>query len=129
VKIIEPGGFDSEWRGASANTIPSHPAYTEPENPCFKYRKIHDTTDMPFLGSAVNMAKALRKLADAPEVPLRVQFGSEALFLITSQAKKTIQEAEKFSAISHSTNRDGMDGEKYVREVILGSGNFDRNKD
>ena len=32
--IIEPGGFDNEWKGASAKTIPPHPAYTDAGNPC-----------------------------------------------------------------------------------------------
>ena len=37
--IIEPGGFDSEWKGSSAVRYPAHEAYTDPENPCAKFRK------------------------------------------------------------------------------------------
>ncbi|KAK0203589.1 hypothetical protein DFS33DRAFT_1261247 [Desarmillaria ectypa] len=32
--IIEPGGFDSEWKGTSAYHIPPHPAYTDDTNTC-----------------------------------------------------------------------------------------------
>ncbi|KAJ7583367.1 NAD(P)-binding protein [Mycena floridula] len=126
--IIEPGGFDSEWRGSSAQTLPPHPAYTEPQNPCAKFRKIHDSSDMPLLGSSHRMALAIIRLAGEPELPLRVQFGSEALFLVGTQAQKTISEGQKWAELSHSTNREDMDGEKYVKEILLGTGNFERNR-
>jgi hypothetical protein len=126
--IIEPGGFDSEWRGSGMEIIPPHQAYTSPTNPCFNFRKIHESHDMSFLGSAVNMAKALYKLADEPTLPLRVQFGSEALFLVRTQALKTAKEADEWAHVAHSTNREGMDGEEYVK-MLLSGGNFDRNKE
>lgn len=126
--IIEPGGFDSEWRGNSMKHAPVHPAYRDPSNPCAMFRAMH-AGRMENLGSSVRMAQALYKLADAPELPLRIQFGSESLFLIKTQATKTIREADRFAEVSHSTNREDMDGEQYVQKILLATGNFDRNKD
>lgn len=124
--IIQPGGFDSEWKGASAKIIPPHPAYTHAGNPCAQFRRLHEA-EFPFLGSATRMGEALYKLADEPKLPLRVQFGSESLFLVRSQAEKTIRDGEQFAAVSHSTNREDMDGEEYVKS-LMASGNFEKSK-
>ncbi|KAG7448697.1 NAD(P)-binding protein [Guyanagaster necrorhizus] len=125
--IIEPGGFDSEWKGTSAGHIPPHPAYTEDTNPCHMFHKIHESNG-PVLGSAARMGQTLYKLADEPTLPLRIQFGSEALFLVKTQAQKTISEAEKWGHVSRSTDKEDMDGEEYVKG-LMASGNFNRLKD
>ncbi|KAK0237927.1 NAD(P)-binding protein [Armillaria nabsnona] len=125
--IIEPGGFDSEWKGTSAHHIPPHLAYTDDTNPCHMFRKIHES-DRPVLGSAARMGRALYKLADEPELPLRIQFGSESLFLVKTQAQKTISDGEEWGHVSCSTDREDMNGEEYVKGLIA-SGNFNRLKD
>jgi len=121
--IIEPGGFDSEWKGSSAVRYPAHEAYADPENPCAKFRKLREA-NFETVGNARRMALALHKLADEPNLPLRIPFGTDAHFLISNQAKKTIQDADKYEEVSRSTDREDVDGKAWVRDVLLGSGNF-----
>lgn len=130
--IIEPGGFDSEWRGSSAKSIPAHPAYTDPSNPCASFRKLHEGAGagehLTFLNDAKKMARALYKLADEPKLPLRIQFGTESTFMVKTQALNTARDAETYAHIANSTVRDDMDGEKYVQDILLATGNFERNR-
>jgi len=58
------------------------------------------------------------------ELPLRVQLGSESLFLVKMQAQSTMDDAGQWAWISHSTNADDMDGENYVKQYLMGSGGF-----
>ncbi len=58
--IIQPGGFESEWRGSSATTIPIHPAYDTPTNPAALFRQIV-AADYPYLGSPSRMAEVRNK--------------------------------------------------------------------
>ncbi len=54
--IIQPGGFDSEWRGNSANILPIHPAYDYPTNPAAMFREL-GKADFAHLGSPNRMAE------------------------------------------------------------------------
>ncbi|KAF5389753.1 hypothetical protein D9757_006027 [Collybiopsis confluens] len=155
--IIEPGGFRSGWAaGPNTKVIPPHPAYTDPTNAASLFRKFHG--DIPLLGDATKMGKAVIRLADLSmgvrspltgvwagegvekgveeqrerfgsgglpvELPLRVQLGSESLFLVTMQARNTIEDSAKWAWVSHSTNADDMDGQGYVKQYLVGSGAF-----
>ncbi|KAF8920612.1 hypothetical protein CPB85DRAFT_496786 [Mucidula mucida] len=111
--IIQPGGFESEWRGSSATTIPIHPAYDTPTNPAALFRQIV-AADYPYLGSPSRMAEAIFKLASEPRLPFRIQLGTDSLFLIQSQAQETIRDAEKWAHVARSTDKADMDGEAYV---------------
>ncbi|KAF8900203.1 hypothetical protein CPB85DRAFT_1439647 [Mucidula mucida] len=112
--IIQPGGFDSEWRGNSANILPVvHPAYDYPTNPAAMFREL-GKADFAHLGSPNRMAEALFKLASEPKLPLRIQFGSDTLWLIKRQAQQTIAQAEKWAHVARSTDKEDMDGEAYA---------------
>jgi len=114
--IIEPGGFDTEWRKGSMITLPSHPAYAHPDTPSSQVRKILDT--VPFIGSAKRIGEAILKISAEPNLPLRLQLGSESLGLVKSKALKTVQDADKWEAVSHSTNLDGVDGVGYMQQIM-----------
>ena len=74
------------------------------------------------------MGEALYKLVDEPRLPLRVQFGGDSFkFIVKSQAERTIRYGQKFAAVSHSTNREDMDGEEYIK-LLMASGNFGEDK-
>ncbi|KAJ3971613.1 hypothetical protein EV361DRAFT_761926, partial [Lentinula raphanica] len=113
--ILEPGGFRSGWStGHNSKIVLPHPAYTDPSNPTSLFRQAHG--NFPYLGDPVKMAKAVIRLADLSlGLPLRVQLGSESLFLVRMQAQNTLEDAKKWEWISHSTNADDMDGETYVK--------------
>jgi len=117
--IIQPGGFETEWRNGSMVTIPPHPAYTDPDTPSSQFRAMHGS--VPYIGSPEKIGKAIMTLASEPNPPLRIQFGSEAIALVTSKARSTINEAEKWAELSHSTNKDDVDVESYMKQIAVAS--------
>jgi hypothetical protein len=123
--IIEPGGFTSQWAATSAQPVPLHLAYDDPANPSYQMRQYRQSLQDGSLGSPHKMADALLKLANEPELPFRIQFGSESLFIVRSQAKRTMEDAEKWAHVAHSTNEDGKSGKDYVLNRLLASGRFD----
>jgi len=70
------------------------------------------------------MGLALHKLAGEPQLPLRIQFGSDSHFLVSGQAMQTLADAEKYEEVSRSTDREEIDGKAWVREKLLGYSNF-----
>ena len=64
------------------------------------------------------MAKAIIKIADLPNPPIRIQLGSEALALARYVAEKTVLDGERWEEISRSTDRDGVDGKAYGTMVV-----------
>ncbi|KIY71937.1 NAD(P)-binding protein [Cylindrobasidium torrendii FP15055 ss-10] len=113
--IIEPGGFDSEWRLGKA--VPIHPAYDTATNSCKAMRAMHEQV-FTNLGTSESMAEALYKLSKEPELPLRVQLGSEALAIAQYQMKKTLEDSEKWAAFSRSTDKPEVDSIAYVEGIV-----------
>lgn len=106
--IIQLGGFRTEWGGSSLKIFPSPPQYTNPSSPCLQFRNaVFQGTGG--LGDPAKAGKAMIAIADMPSVPLRFQFGTESMVIVTGKAKETLQNAEKYAEIAHSTNVDGVD--------------------
>ena len=81
------------------------------------------TSGIPFIGSPEKAAKAFITLAEKrKELPLRVQFGSDALAIVRHTAMKTISDSEKLESISHSTNVDGIDSKEYTKNLLVALG-------
>ncbi|KAE9387551.1 hypothetical protein BT96DRAFT_948263 [Gymnopus androsaceus JB14] len=53
------------------------------------------------------------------KLPLRVQLGSQSLFLVKMQAQSTMEDVEQWAWISHLTNANDTDGENYVKQYPL----------
>ncbi|PPR01860.1 hypothetical protein CVT24_001341, partial [Panaeolus cyanescens] len=119
--IIEPGGFNTEWRGSNMSILPIHPAYDTPTNPVKQYRDMFNA--LPFIGNPERGAKAFLQLAGRRDLPLRIQFGSDSLAIVRHTAQKTINDTNKFEELSHSTNVDGIDPPTYTKQLLsyLGS--------
>ena len=123
--IIQPGGFNTEWRNLA--TIPLHPAYDTDNSLAKQQRTIlmGNGTDggIPFIGSPEKAAKAFITLADnRKDLPLRVQFGSDSLAIVRNTAMKTISDGEKMESVSHSTNVDGIDSNEYTKNLLVALG-------
>jgi len=121
--IIEPGGFNTEWRNMTV--IPPHPAYETDNSPTKKHRSIQGgaETSIAYIGSPIKAAKAFISLAEKKkDLPLRVQFGSDSLALVRHTAMKTISDGEKWEGVSHSTNVDGTDSEEYTKNLLAALG-------
>ncbi|KAJ4484454.1 hypothetical protein C8R41DRAFT_921705 [Lentinula lateritia] len=141
--------------GHNSKTIPPHPAYTDPSSPSSMFRQFRDQiprlgdpvkmakavirladlsvgvrSELPglWIGEGVEkvVAEHSSALPSSPiELPLRVQLGSESLFLVRMQAQNTLDDAKKWEWVSHSTNADDMDGESFVKKYLMGSRGFD----
>ena len=76
-----------------------------------------------FIGSPEKAAEAFITLAEKrKELPLRVQFGSDAYAIVQHTAMKTISDSEKVESISHSTNVDGIDAKEYTKNLLAALG-------
>ena len=115
--IIEPGGFDTEWRTGNMTILPQLPAYADPKSPTSQYRSMLGT--IPFIGHPQRAAKAFLTLAARrKDLPLRVQFGSDCLAVVVHTANTTISDSKKWESIIHSTNVDGINAEEYTRHLL-----------
>ncbi|KAI0056247.1 NAD(P)-binding protein [Artomyces pyxidatus] len=101
--LIEPGSFETEiWD--LANLVPPHPAYGD-RSPSVAVRKMFES--FPMIGDLAKAAQAMIQLADEPDLPLRVQFGTDSWGVVNAKASQTLRDQEKWAAMSHGTNRDG----------------------
>jgi len=118
--IIEPGGFNTEWRGGNMTILPPHPAYTAATNPTTQFRSMVGV--IPFIGNPERAAKAFIGLAEKENLPLRVQFGSDSLAIVRHTARKAISDSEKWESVSHSTNVDGIVAQEYTKNLLAALG-------
>lgn len=113
--IIEPGGFDTQvWENDIQYPQPS--AYSAPDTPTSLWRTRFNSAAKGATGDPEKAAAALIKLSHVPanELPTRIQFGSDCWAIVKARAEITIRDAVKWSEVSHSTNKDGVDKEAVV---------------
>jgi len=79
VTIIEPGGFSTDWGGASANHATPNPAYDAFREKAAEQRK--QRVAQP--GDPAASAAAVLRIVDAEKPPLRVFFGTAPLGIAT----------------------------------------------
>ncbi|KDR77719.1 hypothetical protein GALMADRAFT_278758 [Galerina marginata CBS 339.88] len=83
--ILEPGGFETEWRNASI-TFDQHPAYA---GNTANFRSLRSSITM--LGDPVKGAKAIVKLSNEPKLPMRVQLGSDSLAIVKPKPRLSLE--------------------------------------
>ncbi|KJA29615.1 hypothetical protein HYPSUDRAFT_31561 [Hypholoma sublateritium FD-334 SS-4] len=110
--ILEPGGFETDWRNSFVK-FDQHPAYAN--NPA-DFRSLRSGIKM--LGDPLKGAKAIVKLSHEPKLPMRVPLGSDSLAIVKTKAQIVVRDAEKFTALSRSSDRDDMDGVAYGDMII-----------
>ena len=79
VTIIEPGGFSTDWGGASAKLATPNPAYDAYREKAAEQRKARVAEP----GDPTASASAVLKIVDAENPPLRVFFGTAPLGIAT----------------------------------------------
>ena len=95
---------------------PQPPTYAAPDTPASRLRAAFKNS-RNIVGDSEKAAAALIKLSHVPvnELPTRIQFGSDCWAIVKARAEATVRDAVKWSEISHSTNKDGVD-----KETIIG---------
>lgn len=79
VTLVEPGGFATDWGGASARRAPENPAYDGVRERRARQRARQAGSG---LGDPAASAAALLRVVDADKPPLRVFFGSTAFDVV-----------------------------------------------
>lgn len=106
--IVELGGFRTEWAGESLKTLPQPPHYQGEDTPSSQFRAASFDSSK-YIGDPAKAAKAFIAVADMKDPPLRIQFGTESMAIVSGKAKETYDNAQKYADIAHSTNIDGVD--------------------
>jgi NAD(P)-dependent dehydrogenase (short-subunit alcohol dehydrogenase family) len=98
ITLVEPNGYATDWSGASAVQTTPMEAY-EPVKAAFREGSTDD-----FWGVPVATARAILKLVDSPNPPLRLFLGKVALPLakqVYTQRLATWEEWGEVSAAAH----------------------------
>jgi NAD(P)-dependent dehydrogenase (short-subunit alcohol dehydrogenase family) len=115
--IVEPGGFRTDWGGASMGYAKPMPEYAPTAGAVAQYIRTHA---QHFPGDPDKAADVILRLADLGEPPLRLPMGSDAVAILRSVYNKTLAELEQWAALSESTDFTGtpeLQGEHDVLKI------------
>ena len=96
VTLIEPGGFDTDWSGSSADRVEQLPAYAEVSNAIAERRRAA-------IGKRGNPAATrgpVLKIVDAPQPPLRVFFGPAPLGMAKADYESRLALWEEWNEVA-----------------------------
>ncbi len=95
VSIVEPGGFRTDFAGASTTLREGRPEYDETVGKMARYQRDYDGRQP---GDPAKAAAAIIHLASLPNPPLRLLLGSDAI--------RAIEQNDALRATEHATWRD-----------------------
>jgi NAD(P)-dependent dehydrogenase (short-subunit alcohol dehydrogenase family) len=105
VTIVEPGGFRTDWAGASLSYALPIEAYT----PSVGVMRGHiERMDGQQPGDPRKGAAAILKIAEVAEPPLRLPLGNDAMAFLRHGYRTSAEELERWSDITQSTDFDGL---------------------
>lgn len=93
VTLIEPGGFDTDWNGASATVA----------EPLREYAAIHDAMAQRAGGASpkpVGFGSAILKIVEAEKAPLRVFFGEQPTQIAPHIYQQRLNEWAEWAPVS-----------------------------
>ncbi|HEY4445069.1 MAG TPA: SDR family oxidoreductase [Steroidobacteraceae bacterium] len=94
VTLVEPGGFATEWGGASAKRAAQMPVYDGARAAIAAFRGNNVPGDPDATGAAI------LKVVDAMDPPLRIFFGSSGLPMTRAEYARRIETWEKWNDVS-----------------------------
>jgi len=100
VTLIEPGGFATDWGGASAQRAQQLSAYDDAR------AKIAAVRGRYLPGDPDATGPAILKVVDAQEPPLRIFFGSSGLPMTRTEYARRIETWEKWNGVSLEAQGD-----------------------
>lgn len=101
--VIEPGGFRTDWGGASMTFAEKTEGY---ENTVDWMADFVKGSEYVPIGDPDKAAKVMIDLVDHPEPPLHLVLGSESVGMIEQADEVRKAEFEKWKAVSLSTDHD-----------------------
>ena len=120
VTIVEPGGFRTDWAGASMAFAKPIEAYA----PTIRFmREQLQLRNGNQPGDPRRAAQAILKLVDMPEAPLRLPLGNDAMAVLRKGYKTSSEELERWADLTKSTDFDGLatsDTDHAVLNILKG---------
>lgn len=101
VSVVEPGGFRTDFAGASTRLNEGRPEYDAVVGATARAQRAYDGTQP---GDPARAAQAILKLASLAQPPLRLPLGSDALKIIEQADRAKLDELERWRALSTSTD-------------------------
>jgi NAD(P)-dependent dehydrogenase (short-subunit alcohol dehydrogenase family) len=101
VTIVEPGGFRTDWGGASMQTSPVGADYEDTVGAMNRFRESTVTT---WRGDPRRAAKILVDLVDLDAPPLRLLLGDGAVRSADQSSRERAAEAEQWAGVSRSAD-------------------------
>ncbi|SDL41787.1 oxidoreductase [Nonomuraea jiangxiensis] len=101
VTIIEPGGFRTDWGGASMTALPVGEDYEQTVGEMNRYR---ETTVATWRGDPGRAARIITEIADLDDPPLRLLLGAGAVERAEASSKARAAEAERWAHVSRSAD-------------------------
>jgi len=104
VTVLEPGGMQTDWAGASMRVTPASEPY---EATVGAMARLHDGIGSgAALGDPAKVAQVVLEVAALDEPPLRLILGSEAYAYATAAAKARVESDAAWRHLTVSTDRD-----------------------
>src|SRR6202795_332163 len=100
VTLVEPGGFATEWGGASAKRAAQMPVYDGARAAIASFRSNNIPGDPEATGAAI------LKVVDAKDPPLRIFFGSGGLPMVRAEYARRIETWERWNNVSLEAQGD-----------------------
>lgn len=94
--LVEPGGFSTDWGGASARHAAALPAYDDVRRRSSELRRTRTQTQ----GNPKASARAILDLVDTDDPPLRVFFGEGPLAIATADYEERLATWRKWEQLS-----------------------------
>jgi NAD(P)-dependent dehydrogenase (short-subunit alcohol dehydrogenase family) len=115
VTCVEPGGFRTDWAGASMSYAPEVEGYEETVGKRSEYFRSGQHVPVGDPGKA---AKVMVELVDDPEPPVHLVLGSEAIAILEKANATRDAELQKWKSISLSTDADNAGAGKFLATVF-----------
>lgn len=101
VSVVEPGGFRTDFAGASTRLNEGRADYDAVVGATARAQRAYDGQQP---GDPVRAAQAILKLAALEQPPFRLPLGSDALKIIEQADRAKLDELERWRALSASTD-------------------------
>jgi NAD(P)-dependent dehydrogenase (short-subunit alcohol dehydrogenase family) len=101
VSVVEPGGFRTDFAGASTRLNEGRAEYDAVVGATARAQRAYDGKQP---GDPVRAAQAILKLAALEQPPFRLPLGSDALKIIEQADRAKLEELERWRALSASTD-------------------------
>ena len=103
--LVEPGGFRTDWAGASMAYAKPMAAYAPVIDTIRGFMENHSGQQA---GDPHKAAKVILQLVEMSEPPLRLPLGNDAMAILRNGYKTNAQELERWSDLTKSTDFDGL---------------------